>query len=256
MTQYRTMLGKEFMDSKRSGRLLILGIIFLVFGIMNPAIAKLTPKLFEFLSDEIEAQGFNITVKDATATDSWLQFLKNYSTLLLIFLIVESNRFIKEYRTGTLTLLLTKGLRRASVVASKATYIIAAWTVGYGIYFGVTYVYTAYYWDMSTIPDIAKIAFVLWLFGIFMISVLIFLSCLCRELVQVLLGTGGVCLALSFFGFLPKISDFLPTMLSANASKLLAGEPVANLTGCILITAVLSVLLLLASFPVFRRKTL
>ena len=34
---------KEWMEQVRSGRLLILLILFTLFGIMNPAIAKLTP---------------------------------------------------------------------------------------------------------------------------------------------------------------------------------------------------------------------
>ena len=38
---------KEWMDLVRSGRLMILLVIFLLFGIMNPAIAKLTPWMME-----------------------------------------------------------------------------------------------------------------------------------------------------------------------------------------------------------------
>lgn len=34
---------KEWMEQVRSGRLLILVIIFILLGIMNPAVAKLTP---------------------------------------------------------------------------------------------------------------------------------------------------------------------------------------------------------------------
>ena len=34
---------KELLDAMRSGKILILGIVFVLFGIMNPAIAKLLP---------------------------------------------------------------------------------------------------------------------------------------------------------------------------------------------------------------------
>ena len=36
-------LKKEWMDLVRSGRFMVLFIIFLLLGIMNPAIAKITP---------------------------------------------------------------------------------------------------------------------------------------------------------------------------------------------------------------------
>ena len=44
-------LKKEWMETVRSGKLLLLIIIFTIFGIMNPAIAKLTPWLMEMMAD-------------------------------------------------------------------------------------------------------------------------------------------------------------------------------------------------------------
>ena len=34
---------KEWMEQVRSGKVILLGIIFVLLGIMNPAVAKLTP---------------------------------------------------------------------------------------------------------------------------------------------------------------------------------------------------------------------
>ena len=43
MKAFSALLKKEFLDVRRSGRLLIIVVIFVLFGIMNPVIAKLTP---------------------------------------------------------------------------------------------------------------------------------------------------------------------------------------------------------------------
>ena len=43
-------LKKEWMEYYRTGKLIIIVVIFALFGLMNPAIAKLTPFLMEQLS--------------------------------------------------------------------------------------------------------------------------------------------------------------------------------------------------------------
>ena len=60
----------------RSGRLMILGLLFVLFGIMNPAIAKLTPWLLETLSDSLAESGMIVTDVKVSAMDSWVQFYK------------------------------------------------------------------------------------------------------------------------------------------------------------------------------------
>ena len=53
-------LKKEYTESARSGKLLLLVILFCAIGIMNPAIAKLTPWLMETMSESLEETGMSI----------------------------------------------------------------------------------------------------------------------------------------------------------------------------------------------------
>ena len=50
MSGFTAFLKKEARESLRSGKLVILASLFLLFGIMNPAIAKLTPWMLEMMS--------------------------------------------------------------------------------------------------------------------------------------------------------------------------------------------------------------
>ena len=78
MRVYMAFLKKEFVEMIRSGRLVTLGIIFMLFGIMNPAIAKLTPALMKMVSESMEETGIilgEVVVNDMT---SWTQFYKNF----------------------------------------------------------------------------------------------------------------------------------------------------------------------------------
>ena len=101
---------KEITEQARTGKLLFLGILFVLFGIMNPAVAKLTPWLMEQMADSLADMGMNITEVTVTAMDSWVQFFKNIPMALIAFVLLESSIFTKEYRSGTLILSLTKGL--------------------------------------------------------------------------------------------------------------------------------------------------
>ena len=62
---------KECMEQFRSGRLWITLALFVLLGIMNPAVAKLTPWLLESFGDSLEQSGILITEVNITALDSW-----------------------------------------------------------------------------------------------------------------------------------------------------------------------------------------
>ena len=68
---------KELLEQIRSGRLLITGALFLALGIMNPAVAKLTPWLLKLFADSLAGSGITVTEATVSAIDSWAQFFKN-----------------------------------------------------------------------------------------------------------------------------------------------------------------------------------
>lgn len=59
MRQLSAFLRKEGMEFIRTGKIWILLIIFILFGIMNPAIAKLTPWMVETMSDSLAESGID-----------------------------------------------------------------------------------------------------------------------------------------------------------------------------------------------------
>ena len=121
MRAFFAFLKKELLESARSGRLLLLLILFGVFGIMNPAVAKLTPWLLEVMGEELAESGMVITEVTVDALTSWTQFFKNIPMALIAFVLVYGGIFTKEYESGTLILVLTKGISRYKVLLAKAT---------------------------------------------------------------------------------------------------------------------------------------
>lgn len=71
----KAFLKKEWMEWSRTGRILILLLIFSLFGVMNPALTKLTPWLIEALSESLADTGLAITSVKIDAMTSWCGIL-------------------------------------------------------------------------------------------------------------------------------------------------------------------------------------
>ena len=119
MKAFLAFFKKEISEQIRTGRFLVLGILFLLFGIMNPAIAKLTPWIMESFADTLAQSGMILTDVTVTAMDSWIQFYKNIPMALIAFVLMQGALFTKEYASGTLILSLSKGLSRYKVVVAN-----------------------------------------------------------------------------------------------------------------------------------------
>ena len=249
-------LKKEILEQLRSGKLMILSILFVLFGIMNPATAKLTPWLLEMMADSMAQGGMTITAADPTALDSWMQFYKNIPMALIAFILMESNIFTREYQSGTMLLSLTKGLSRYKVVIAKSLVLILLWTLGYWLCFGITYGYNAYFWDNSIAKNLITSVVYWWVFGLWVIGLVILFSTLSNENTGVLVGTGGIVLVSSLLSFFPKLSNYLPTSLSDGNSLIYGLVDADKYTTAFVIAAVTGLTCIALSIPIFNKKQL
>ena len=220
MKSLLAFLKKEWMELLRSGRGMILLIVFILFGIMNPAIAKLTPWMMEMMADSLESTGVVITEVHVDALTSWTQFYKNIPMGLIIFILLFSGSFTVEYQKGTLIPVLTKGLSRWKIVMSKVILVFLSWTICYWICFWITYAYNAFYWDNSIAVHSGFAAICYWLFGLWVVSLMVLFSTLSSSNTSVLLGTGGSVLAAYLIGLLPQLESYTPMKLTESMSLL------------------------------------
>jgi len=245
---------KEWIEQMRSGKFVILGIIFILFGIMNPSIAKITPWLMETLSDSLAESGMVVTSVEVDAMTSWVQFFKNIPMGLIIFVLMESSIFTKEYQSGTLVLALTKGLKRKTVVFAKSVILLSLWSLYYWVCFGITYGYNEYFWNNAIAKNLGFSAFCWWIFGLWVMALVVLFSTISRNNSGVLLGTGVVVMVPYFLSLLPKVGKYSPTMLMDGNSLIYSvQEPKAYMTALI-ITIVTLVAAIVISVPVLNKK--
>lgn len=209
----KAFMKKEWMEMVRTGRLWLLLFVFVLFGIMNPALAKLTPWLMKLMSDSLADSGIVLKEVQINAMDSWMQFFKNMPMGLLVFVLIWSASFTTEYQRGTLVQIVAKGMSRSKIMAAKTGMMLGIWTVLYLICFGITYAYNAYFWDNKIASHLGFGVFCYWLFGIWAITFLVLFSTLAQSNTQVLIGTGVVVFGGYLLSMIEKIGKYVPAKL-------------------------------------------
>ena len=175
---------------------------------------------------------------------------------LIVFVFLYSGIFTKEYETNTLILILTKGLSRYKVVFAKFFVMFTMWTIGYLLCFAVTYGYNAFFWDNSIAVGLLPAMVHWWLFGVWIIGLIVLFSVLVKSYTGVLLGTGGSVLGVYLISFFPKAWKYTPTTLMESASLLIGTKSIEDYGIAVLITILLVVICLIVSITVMNRKQL
>ena len=253
MKIFVSFVKKEWMEHIRSGRLLILGIVFILFGIMNPAIAKLTPWLLETMTESLAQSGISTQAVTVTALDSWVQFFKNMPMALIIFLLLESSVFTREYQSGSLIPVLTKGTARYQIILSKGFLLLFLWSLFFWIHFSITYAYTAYYWDMDIVENLFFAILSWWLFGILTIGLLVMFSTIFRTNTGVLLGIGSIVLLCLLISIAKDLQPYLYTQLTDGNSLIYGVKEPADYYHAWLIAAISTILCFAISIPCFNK---
>lgn len=254
MNSYLAFTKKEFTECIRSSKMVIMAVVFLLIGIMNPVLAKVTPDILKSLASE----GMTITVADPTALDSWTQFYKNMPQFgLIVLVIIFSGILTNEISKGTLINMLTKGLKRSIVIYAKMTMAAVTWTLSFLIAFGVSYGYTVYFWPEDSCDNLFLAATCLWLFGLLLLAAIMLGSVLLKGIAGSLLFTGGFIAIMFVLDIFPKVSDYNPILLASGNMGLITGVMEASdVVKPVVVSVVLMIAFLLGACSIFNKKFL
>ena len=256
MRQLTAFIQKEFTEVTRNSKLLICAIIFILLGIMNPAIAKITPWLVEQFSNATSGAGMLIQTMEISALTSWEQFFKNMPMGIVFFVLMFSGIVAAELQKGTLINIVTKGMPRWKIMVSKLILLLVLWTGMYFASYIITYVYNDFYWDNDTVNNIFFSVFCLYLFGVWLISLIMLMSALADNSAAVSIGVCGVFLLSYLLGIIPAIQDYLPTKLKGSSSLIYELAKPADFTGAIVVVAIWSLADIIMGIFIFNKKNL
>ena len=173
---------------------------------------------------------------------------------LIVFVLLQSSIFTKEYQSGTLILALTKGLKRSNVVFAKTITLIILWSAYYWMCFGITYGYNAYFWDNSVAKHLMFSAVCWWLFGLWVLALMVLFSAMATSNSNVLVGTAGVVAVAYFVGLLPKVEKYMPTRLMDGNSLIYGLEEPKVYMVALMLGMVTGVLCIVLSVPLLNKK--
>jgi len=254
MTAFAAFCRKELLENVRTYKLWILLAVFAAFGVMSPLLAKMLPDLLSGM----DLGGMQIQIPDGTAFDSWTQFFKNIGQMgMLVLIIVFCGITANEFSKSTLIPIVTKGMKRHTIILAKFTMSVLIWTLAYGVSLAVTWAYTIYFWGNEPLPN-AALAFVgLWLFGVLMIAMLILGGICLGNIYGSLLFAAGTVILMALLSILPTVQKYNPLSLAGDAVNLLNGQRLAaDVTPALLICVGAILAGILVSILVFNKKQL
>lgn len=256
MRQIMAFTKKECMELTRSGKGIILLLLFFIFGIMSPAIAKITPWMFEMLSDSMADQGIVVKEVQIDAMTSWQQFFKNMSMEYIVIILLFSGILTNEIQKGTLINILTKGLARWKVIATKALCLFFAWTICYFMCFGITYGYNAYFWDNSIAPHLLLSVVTSYVFGLWLLSIILMASVFLNSGYGALLVAAVAYALVYILDMIPALEKFLPSRLTSGYALLSGSYTTSDFLPAMIITLVLILCNMGVAVIGFNRKRL
>lgn len=252
MRAFVAFTGKEFIELLRTYKLLILVVVFLFFGMLSPVTAKHLPEILKMAGLDPASLG----ISNPTAADSFAQFFKNIGQMgLLVLVVIYCGIMANEFSKGTLINMLTKGLKRRTVIISKVASSVVAWTFAYLLSAGVSYGFTSYYFDMKGLHHTFFALTALWLYGVFLLMAVIFGGVLFKTVYGSLLFTGGVAVALTLLNLVPTIQKYNPASLATdNLAVMTAQKGLDDLLPAFILCVAAILAFIIGSVVVFDKK--
>ena len=250
MRGYAVLLMKEIAEQWRTGRLPVIAVIFVLFGLGSPVLAKYTPDIVKLAASSIDIHVPTPTIKDAVA-----QLIKNLSQAgVLTAILLAMGSVAGEKESGTAAFVLVKPVSRFAFLAAKfsgLTITMAAAVLVCGL---AAYLYTALLFAPLPALGLGAGCLVI-LLGLLEIAAVTFLgSTLVRSSIPAA-GVGIVALVVAgILSSLPNVGRFTPFGMNDLASALALQQTASGWEGPVIVNVGFVVVTLAASWLVFRRQ--
>lgn len=252
MSQTYLFFIKEIKEAWKTRKILIILIVFTILGILSPLLAMLLP---EILASSLP-EGVVFDLPEPTSIDSWSQYFNNLIQIGLLVLVILFNGIVSsEVEKGTLITLLARGLSRKSIILGKYLSMVFLWTISLLLTFFVTFIYTGIYFPDHESHNILLASTWLWLFGLFLFSVVLFGSTFSRNHFFGLLFTSGVVGIGLIANVFQQIEIYNPfSLASKNMEIIIDTLTVADYLPAIILNCTLTILLVYLSVKIFEKK--
>ena len=256
MSNYMTFLRKELTENLRTKRLLVLGCVFIFFAITSALLARYMGEFFALVlpaGDEM-GQALIDIMTNPQWYESYAQFYSQIGQIgVLAVLFMYMGTVQREIKSGTASLMFSKGLGFTSFILAKFTMAVIITTVITVVSTLVTYAYTfLLFGEAGQLGHILAGSLVFSMGTLMILSVVI----LCSSLTKSSTAVGGLSFGMYFLILLtsaiPRIGQFSPFTLFSHPVAISVGYFSNTLVTNILLAAAVAIVALF--FAVERLK--
>ena len=242
------LLKKEIKEQLRTYRLVVVGGVFLLFGITTPLLLKYLPEFIKLAGEQME-----INVPPPTAVQSLVEYSGTVGQIgVLVAVLVAMGCVANELQRGTAVITLSKPVSPAAFVSAKLLAMSLTFVVSMAVASVVCLAYTVWLIGPADAMSFFGLNLLVALFLIFCLAVTVFFSSLFRSS----LAAGGISIGLlvaqAGLSVLPWIGDYMPGKLLGWGNALFTGTK--SYWPAFAITVVLTVLCVYAAQRVLKNK--
>jgi ABC-2 type transport system permease protein len=243
------LLKKEIKEQIRTHRLLIVGGVFLCFGLMAPLLQHFLPQILKMAGEQVV-----VNIPPPTALTSFSDFVSYIGQFgVMIAVLVAMGAIANELKHGTALITLSKPVSSGAFVYSKFIAISLTLLVSQTIAAVFCFGYTVWLIGEAAVLPFIWMNLLMALFLIFCLALTLFFSSLFKSS----LAAGGIAMgttfALGFLASLPVIGEYLPSKIIAWGVNLLNGAG-DTYWGALVVTVVGIFLCLYFSQRTLKRK--
>ena len=220
MKGFAPLFKKEIREQLKQYRLIIVGSIFLFFGLSAPLTLKYLPDILKMAGD----QGMVIQLPVPTAAQSFASYSGDIGQIgALIAVLVTMGCIANELKSGTVVITLSKPVSRSAFVGAKMLAVSLTFLVSLTIASLVCLAYTVWLIQGTAILPFVGLNLLLLLFLVFCLAVTMLFSSLYKSS----LAAGGIALGViivqGIFSAIPIIGKYMPGKLLSWGTDLLTG---------------------------------
>ena len=251
MTGLIPLIIKEIREQLRTYKLVIVGGVFLFFGISTPFLLKYMPHILELLEEQLV-----IEIPPPTAIQSLAEYASTIGQVgLLIAVLMAMGAISSEMRNGTAIMTLSKPVGRGAFVSAKLIALSLNFLVSLLVASAVCLAYTVWLIEGTSVVAFAGLNLLLALFLVFCLAV----TLLCSSFFRSSLAAGGVAIAILIaqagLSAMPVIGDYMPGKLLGWGINILASRP-ESYWGALAVTVAVIGLCVYMAQKVLRNKDL
>ncbi len=247
----KTAFYKEWLEQRRTHRLLIVCVVFFAFGLSSPLIARFMPEMFALIPGAEMLAGL---IPEPGVVDAVSQYLKNLTQFGLLLAVLMGMTMVSgEKDKGTAAVVLAKPFSRTAFILAKSAALGVSFFIGTLLAAAAGWYYTSLLFEPMPAGGWIAMNALLFVYFSLYASLTLLASTLCRST----LASGGTAfgfiIVLALVEVIPAVRDHLTGGLLEWAAKLAMGLE-GSAWGALGVCLGLIVMALAASVLIFHRQ--